>query len=85
MNSDAFNLGQVVIKNNLNNNIITYDKERTVCDIIRSKERIKLQVYTEVIQNYFEKKPNMNKLIKYAKALNVIDEVYEISILLMKG
>lgn len=46
--------------------------------MIRSKDRVELQVYTDVIQNYFQNKPNMNKLIKYAKYFNIVDKVYEI-------
>lgn len=78
-------MGVVTVKNNLNNNIITYDLERTVCDMIRGKARVELQVYTEVIQSYFQNKPNMTKLIKYAKHFNIVDEVYEISLLLQRG
>lgn len=85
VSKEKFNLGITKIKNNLNNDIITYDLERTVCDIIRSKNRVELQVYTEVIQNYFNNKPNMNKLIKYAKNFNIVEEVYEISLLMQKG
>lgn len=85
VNKNTYDLGIKTIKNNLNNDILTYDKERTVCDIIRSKDRVELQVYTEVIQNYFRNKPDMNKLIRYAKYLNIFEEVYEISLLLQKG
>lgn len=85
VNSETYNMGVVTVKNNLNNNIITYDLERTVCDMIRSKDRVELQVYTEVIQSYFQNKPNMTKLIKYAKHFNIVDEVYEISLLLQRG
>lgn len=85
LNKNTFNLGVTKVNNNLNNEVIAYDKERTVCDMIRSKDRVELQVYTEVIQNYFSDKPNMNKLIEYAKLLNIEDKVYEISLLMMKG
>ncbi len=78
-------MGVVTVRNNLNNDVITYDQERTVCDMIRSKDRVELQVYTDVIQNYFKNKPNINKLIKYAKHFNIVEEVYEISLLLQKG
>ncbi len=85
LNKNTFNLGVTKVNNNLNNEVIAYDKERTVCDMIRSKDRVELQVYTEVIQNYFSDKPNMNKLIEYAKILNIEDKVYEISLLMMEG
>lgn len=81
----SYDLGVVTIKNNLNNTIITYDRERTVCDMIRSKNRVELQIYTEVIQNYFKEGTNMNRLIEYAKYFNIVDEVYEICLLMLKG
>ena len=85
VNQKTYDMGVVTVRNNLNNDVITYDQERTVCDMIRSKDRVELQVYTDVIQNYFKNKPNMNKLIKYAKHFNIVEEVYEISLLLQKG
>lgn len=85
VNKETYDFGIRRIKNNLNNEVITYNRERTVCDMIRSKDRVELQVYTEVIQNYFTDKPNMNKLIEYAKHFNILDEVYEISLLMQKG
>ena len=85
VNQKTYDMGVVTVRNNLNNDVITYDQERTVCDMIRSKDRVELQVYTDVIQNYFKNKPNMNKLIKYAKHFNIVEEVYEISLLLQNG
>ena len=85
LNENTFNLGITRVNNNLNNEVSAYDKERTVCDMIRSKDRVELQVYTEVIQNYFSNKPNMNKLIEYAKLFNIQDKVYEISLLMLEG
>lgn len=85
VNEETYNLGVIRFKNNLNNEVITYNRERTVCDIIRSKDRVELQVYTEVIQNYFKDSLNMNRLIKYAKYFNIVDKVYEISILMQES
>lgn len=79
VNQQTYDMGVVTVRNNLNNDVVAYDKERTVCDMIRSKDRVELQVYTDVIQNYFKNKPNMNKLIKYAKHFNIVEKVYEIS------
>lgn len=83
--AESHDLGKILMKNNLGNLIYTYDIERTVCDIIRSKERIELQVYLEVLKNYFSGKTNMNKLTKYAKHFNIVNEVYEASLLLQES
>ena len=44
-----------------------YDKERTILDIIKDKDRIDAQVFSEAIKSYFAgKKKNLLKLSKYA-------------------
>ncbi|MDD3746036.1 MAG: hypothetical protein PHD70_06125 [Anaerostipes sp.] len=81
---ECFQLGVMELTDSLGNNIRAYDKEKTLCDIIRSKERIELQVYSEVIQNYFNGKVNMYRLSKYAKKLKISDSLMNIITLMMK-
>ena len=81
---EYFGLGIEDVIDIAGNTIKVYDKERTVCDIIRSKDRIEQQVYIEVIQNYFKGKVKLNKLSRYAKNLGISDKVFEIVSLMMK-
>lgn len=81
---ELLELGKTVVTNNAGNKVDIYDKERTVCDVIRHKDKIELQVYSEVLQNYFNSKVNSNKLAKYANVLGIKDKVAEIAILMMK-
>jgi len=80
---DLFQLGIEDIKDVSGNIIKVYDKERTVCDIIRNKDKIELQVYAEVIQNYFDGKVKLNKLSRYAKDLGISNKVAEVVTLMM--
>jgi len=49
-----------------------YDKERTILDIIKDKDRIDPQVFSEVIKSYFaSKEKNLLKLSKYAIMMNM--------------
>lgn len=49
-----------------------YDKERTILDIIKDKDRIDAQVFSEVIKAYFAgKEKNLLKLSKYAVKMNM--------------
>ena len=67
------------------NNILVYDKERTICDIIKNKNRIDRQVYIQGLQSYFlNGKPNIRRLSRYAKALNIQSKVMEIVALYMQ-
>lgn len=81
---DLFSLGVEEVKDMSGNMVRTFDKERTICDFIRNKDRIELQVYTEVLQNYFNGKVKLNKLSKYARKLGINNKVEQIVTLMMK-
>lgn len=72
-------IGRIKMENPFGNNVWVYDKERTVCDIIKNRNRIEAQVYLEGIQSYFLKgKPNLRKLFEYAQKLNLSKKVMEV-------
>lgn len=49
-----------------------YDKERTICDIVRSRRSIEAQVFQEALKAYGEQRDkNLRALMKYADALKV--------------
>ena len=52
-----------------------YDKERCICDLIRSKEHIDMQIYTQAIKDYFRSNPNIRKLLKYSKTFKIEDKI----------
>ena len=52
-----------------------YDEERCICDLIKDKKSIDLQIFTGALKAYFGHRCNPRKIIKYAKALNVEDKV----------
>jgi len=56
-----FQLGIEETKDTSGNIIKAYDKVRQVCDIIRNKDKIEVQVYAEVIQNYLDGKVILSK------------------------
>lgn len=78
-------LGTVELENQFGNKVVVYDKERTVCDIIKNKNRIETQVYLEGLQNYFLRgKPNLKKLSQYAKAMGISQKVMDVAFLYSK-
>lgn len=67
------------------NPIYVYDIERTICDIVKNKNRIEQQIYVQGLQNYFlYGTPNLRKLAKIAKRLNIQEKLMEIIELYMK-
>lgn len=69
----------VVLNSPQGNPIYVYDIERTICDIVKNKNRIDPQVYIQGLQNYFLKgKPNLRKLSKISKLLNIQQKMMSI-------
>lgn len=76
---ELLDLGVVEQENYFGNKVLVYDKERTICDIIKNKSRIETQVFLEGLQSYFlTGKPNFRKLFKYAKRLGIQGKVMEV-------
>lgn len=52
-----------------------YDKERCICDLIRDKDKVDIQIYTQAIKDYFHINADRRKLLKYSKVLDVESKV----------
>lgn len=52
-----------------------YDKERCICDLIRDKDQMELQLFTQAIKDYFKGKTNPRKLLKYGKMFGIEDKI----------
>ena len=69
---DYYDIGKITITSPFGREISAYDKGRTILDIIKDKERIDVQVFSEVIKSYFaSKEKNLLKLSKYAIMMNM--------------
>ena len=76
---DIFNLGMIEIKTVNGLPIKCYDIERTLCDIIKDKNRMDKEIYTKALKAYAKSKnKDLLKLVKYAKKLGVEEEVVEL-------
>ena len=73
---DLFNLDFSMIKTNLGNYARTYDLEKSVCDMIKYKNKFDIEVYTYALKEYLKRKDkDIHKLIEYEKILKIEDEV----------
>ena len=51
------------------NEVPVYDMERTVCDVIRNRSNIEMQVFQDTLKRYVKRKDkNLRRLMQYAKA-----------------
>ena len=56
-----------------------YDRDRTLCDVLRNMSRLDKEVFNKAIQNYVkDPKKNIPKLMQYAKELRVQKRVKDL-------
>jgi predicted transcriptional regulator of viral defense system len=69
---ELFELGKTLLKTPAGNEVPAYDLERTVCDIIRSRNKIGTETFLAALKQYTASpKKNLNRLNDYAKQLRV--------------
>jgi predicted transcriptional regulator of viral defense system len=67
VNRRLFRLGSIVLKSPYGNDIRTFDLERTVCDVLRSRNQMDIQQVNEVLKRYVKKKEkDLDLLYQYA-------------------
>lgn len=76
---EFFGLGIEKVTSFLGNSIPCYDKERSICDIIRSQSRIDEETYVNSIRNY-SRLPNKNlpKLFDYADKMGLSKKIHRV-------
>ena len=76
VNSNVLDLGKIETESPYGMKIRVYDKERTICDIVKNKDNMDMEIFSKAIKNYIKSKDkNLNKLMKYAKKLKVENKV----------
>lgn len=69
-------LGKVETISPQGGKIVLYDKERTICDLVKNRDKVDKTIFTDALNRYFKSKDrNIIKLISYAKELGIEDEV----------
>lgn len=70
--SELFELGSTTLRTPAGNDVPSYDLERTICDIIRSRNKIGTETFLSALKLYAANpKKDLNKLNYYAKKLRV--------------
>ncbi len=71
-----YDLGITMVRTAMEHEVPVYDRERTLCDIIRNKEKMEIQTFQTAIREYMnEKEKNLRNLMYYAMELGVDDKV----------
>ena len=86
VSKDIYELGLIEVKTKFGNKVKAYDLERSICDVIKFRKRLDLDMLKYSIKKYLKSgKRNMKKLLEYAEKLGIKDEVIDIVSLLYDG
>ncbi len=73
------NLGRGKVKTFMGNVVSCYDRERTICDVIRSYSRMDVETYVNAIRNYAGiREKNIPQLMAYAKIMGIERKVLKV-------
>ena len=72
---ELWNLGITNITTPQGYTVKVYDVERCICDLIKNKKNIDMQVFNQALKEYFSNKCNPRKIIKYARLFNIEPKV----------
>ena len=76
INDELFDLGIVYRKSPQGQNVKIYNLERTVCDIIKDKNSLDIEIRNKAIKKAIRSKEfNASKMFEYAKKMNIYDQV----------
>ncbi len=78
VSNDIYELGVVEVETPNGNKVRAYDKERCICDIIRSKGRMDSEQVKKTIKWYIQSHDkNIAKLSQYSKKMGINEKVME--------
>ena len=78
VSDDIYEIGIVEVETPNGNKVRAYDKERCICDIIRSKGRMDSEQVKKSIKQYIQSRDkNIVKLSDYAKKMGISEKVME--------
>ncbi|MFV0393392.1 MAG: type IV toxin-antitoxin system AbiEi family antitoxin domain-containing protein [Coprobacillaceae bacterium] len=76
---EIYELGITCLETQFGNRIKVYDKEKTICDLIKNRSLMDVEIFKKAITLYFENKDkNLLKLYQYARIMKIEDKVNDI-------
>ena len=76
--SDLFDLGRTMLNTPAGNEVPVYDLERTICDMIRSHNKVGMETFFAALKLYAASpKKDLNKLHSYAKKMRVANALWQ--------
>ena len=76
--NELLEIGVIEVTTSYGNYVRCYDKEKTICDIIRNKENENIEVVTDALKMYVSRRDkDLQLLMKYATVLKIEKKVRE--------
>ncbi|MDD4035741.1 MAG: type IV toxin-antitoxin system AbiEi family antitoxin domain-containing protein [Bacilli bacterium] len=76
VSEDIYKIGLTEVETPAGNKVKAYDMERCICDIIRSKKRMDIELVKYSVKEYLKRKDkDLNKLSIYADKMGINNEV----------
>ena len=70
--ADVADLGVVEVRTGFGNKVRAYDKERTICDILRCKDSMDVQIFQYAMKEYMAgSQKNLSHLMAYAEKFRI--------------
>ena len=72
VNRGLYLLGEITMKSSHGNNIKTFNLERTICDVLRNRNQVDVQLVNEALKKYvIHKDRNIDQLYNFAKQFRI--------------
>ena len=72
----SYALGIIEVTTSLGNRVKAYDIEKTVCDLIKHKDKVEFEIYAKALRLYASSaNKDINKLMEYARILKIEGKV----------
>ena len=69
---ELHDMGIVTMNTPFGHPVLVYDMERTICDLIRSRSGIEVQIFQDALKQYAKRKDkDLRKLMRYAQMFHV--------------
>lgn len=73
---EVFDIGISSSKTNMGNSVAAYDRERTICDIVRYHDDVDSQTFQTAMKDYMRSgNRDLNKLMKYADSFGIVSKM----------
>lgn len=76
---EIYDLGIVECETMFGNVVKAYDLERTICDFIRNRNKIEIELFSRTINRYIKyQNKDMSKLYSYSKKMKIYEKVKDV-------